>query len=295
MDDDLRYFRAETLDEALDFLWRNGPETAILAGGTDLLVELREGNLRCRHILDVSCIPGLKSIHASGTELHLGSCVTFSEIASSPEVQHLAPVLKLASRTIGSLQIRNVATIGGNVATSSPAGDSLPALLVHDARVVLGSLHAQRTVPLVDFLLGPYENARRPQELVIRLVLHKYQAAFHDFQKVGRRRELVVARLNLAVLAHKDGNGRISDLRVALGSATPMPVRIAEVERLLIGQVPSETLFWEAGGVLSRKMVEMSGRRPSTAYKERAVQGLLVRTLCPLLDDGKAKARMIHH
>jgi len=284
MDDDLRYSRAETLDEALDFLWRNASETAVLAGGTDLLVELREGNLRCRHILDVSCIPDLKSVHASGTELHLGSCVTFSEIAASPEVQHLVPVLKLASRTIGSLQIRNVATIGGNVATSSPAGDSLPALLVHDARVVLRSLHAQRTLPLDDFLLGPYENARRPQELVTHLVLQGYQATFHDFQKVGRRRELVVARLNLAVLANKDDNGRIADLRVALGSATPRPVRIPEVERFLVGEVPSERLFWEAGGVLSRKMVEMSGRRPSTPYKERAAQGLLVRTLCPLLD-----------
>jgi len=149
---------------------------------------------------------------------------------------------------------------------------------------VLRSLHAQRTLPLDDFLLGPYENARRPQELVTHLVLQGYQATFHDFQKVGRRRELVVARLNLAVLANKDDNGRIADLRVALGSATPRPVRIPEVERFLVGEVPSERLFWEAGGVLSRKMVEMSGRRPSTPYKERAAQGLLVRTLCPLLD-----------
>ena len=283
MNADLRYTRADNLEEALEFLRQFAPETAVLAGGTDLMVELRAGRLKASRLLDISRIQEIKVAERRGEELHLGAGLTFSEVLSSDLVAEWAPVLQAATCTIGSQQIRNVATIGGNVAHCSPCADSVPALLVHEAKVVLASACGERTISLGSFLKGPYQNDRKPHELITRFILKGWNQGFHDFQKLARRRELAVARLTLAVLVDTDAAGRIADLRLALGAGTPAPRRMAEVEGFLMGKRLAEHDLWEAARLLSQEMVGVTGTRPSTVYKEKAVQGLLVRALYPLI------------
>lgn len=263
----------------------DGEGTRPLAGGTDLMVELRRGGISGGCILDISRVPELRRIEVEEGEVRIGACVTFSEILEHKGLKEAAPVLQKASGTIGSPQIRNVATLGGNVANSSPAADSIPALLVHESKVVLASLEGWRELPLESFLVGPYRNARRPQELIVGLVLQRMGAGcYWDFLKVARRKALAIARLNLALLVRKDSEGRLGLVRVALGAATPTPRRMESVERMLSGRPLSEGLLWEAAGLLAHEMVGQAGVRASTAYKSVAVQGLLVRSLLPVLN-----------
>jgi CO/xanthine dehydrogenase FAD-binding subunit len=223
----------------------------------------------------------------TGDLLRVGAGVTLSEIYVSPILARFAPALQRSAFSFASQQIRNVATIGGNVAHCSPCGDTVPPLIIHEAKVVLRSAKGERTIPIEALPTGPYMGSILPDEIITHFVLKPKEGVFADFQKIGRRKKLAISRISLAVMAEKDVAGKIAFARLALGSSTPTPRRIDEVEDFLLGKKPSEAVFWEAGKLLASKMIEISGRRPSTVYKESAVQGLLVRVLYPMVENGK--------
>jgi CO/xanthine dehydrogenase FAD-binding subunit len=195
-----------------------------------------------------------------------------------------APALRKCSFTFASRQIRNVATIGGNVAHCSPCGDTVPPLVIHEARAELASKRGRREVPVEDIASGPYACALPPEELILRFILKPAPGVtFADFQKIGRRRELAIARINAAAMARQEPDGRVSFFRFSLGSCTPTPHRMPEVESCLSGRVPTAKLIWDAGKLLADRTIAITGRRPSIIYKEFAIQGLLVRMLHPLV------------
>ena len=279
---DFSYVRPVDLDEALAFLAHHGRETKILAGGTDVMVDIRSGELTPRYLLDVSRLPELKVLEKAGEELYVGAAVTLTEIHQSAVLARHAPTLKKCARTFASRQIRNVATIGGNVAHCSPCGDTLPPLVIHEAEVELVSNQGVRRLPITAVASGPYVCAVPLDELITRFVLKPVQAEFADFQKIGRRRALAIARLNLAAMVRKDGDGRMALVRVALGSCTPTPHRMTAVEDFLLGHAPTDQILWEAGRVMAETMIGITGRRHSTVYKEPAIQGLFMRLMAPL-------------
>jgi CO/xanthine dehydrogenase FAD-binding subunit len=284
---DLGYFRPRGLTEALSFLREHGNETTLLAGGTDVMVDLRSGKLKTRCLVDVSRLEELKGIAISEEGISLGAGVTISEIQGSETLRHLAPALWKASVRFASPQIRNVATLGGNVAHCAPCGDMVPPLIIHEARAVLISSEGERQVPVESLAAGPYRSAIRTGEILTRFHLNPLRGSFSDFQKIGRRKELAISRVSMAVMADQDLSGKITFIRLALGSSTPTPQRMEEVESLLLGKAPDEGGLWEAGRVLSSRMIAISGRRPSTLYKENAVQGLFMRLLYPMVVYGK--------
>ena len=283
MSADLTYVRPEKLDEALEFLYEHGGETAVVAGGTDVMVNLRSGSLQASYLLDISRLPEIKGIAIHEDELWIGAGVTISEIYSSDTITRFAPALQKAAVTFGSKQIRNTATIGGNVGNASPSADTMPPLIIHETRAVLRNNDGERIVPVESMTTGPYKSAVRPDELIIRFIIKPLEGMFTDFQKIARRKALAISRMSMAVLAERDEEGRITLMRLALGSSTPTPRRMNEVEDFLLGKRPDKALFWEAGRMLAAKMVEISGRRPSTIYKEKAAQGLLMRILYPMV------------
>ena len=287
MRSDIGYVRPDTLDEALDFLQSHPEETTVVAGGTDVMVDLRSRALKTSCLLDISRLSELKGIELSGDELRVGAGVTLSEIYVSRTLARFAPALQRSAFTFASQQIRNVATVGGNVAHCSPCGDTVPPLIIHEAKVVLRNSKGERTIPVEALPTGPYVGSIAPDEIITHFLLKPKKGIFSDFQKIGRRQELAIARISIAVMAEKDAAGKIAFVRLALGSSTPTPRRVAEVEGFLLGKHPSEALFWEAGKLLASRMIEISGRRPSTVYKESAVQGLLVRVLYPMVENGK--------
>lgn len=283
MKTDVAYVRPDTLDEAIEFLWEHGKETKLIAGGTDVLIDLRAGKLRAKYLMDISRLDELKGIEPGDGELSIGAGVTLSDIHDSEVVGRHAPALRKASFNFASKQIRNMATIGGNVGNASPSADTVPPMIVHETVAVLRSINGERRLPIEDLFTGPYKSAVRPEEMIFCFLLKPAEGLYADFQKIGRRKALAIARMNMAVLGAKDGKGKIDFIRIALGSSTPTPVRVREVEAFLEGKKLDLDTMIEGGRLMAEKMIDLSGRRPSTVYKEKAVQGLFQKMLYPMV------------
>ena len=204
-----------SLDEALR-LKSERPEAHPIAGGTDVMVELNFDRLRPQALLNLSEVPELRGWARVNGKLRLGAGLTYAE-AMQPALADLLPALAEASRTVGSPQIRNRGTIGGNLGTASPAGDALPPLLVEDAEVELASVRGVRSLPLHEFLQGPKENALEPDELVTG-VLVRPSGARQTFMKVGPRNAMVIAVCSLALAVDRERD----EIRASFGSAGPV-------------------------------------------------------------------------
>ena len=280
---DIEYIRPLNLKEALSFLWEKGEDTKIIAGGTDVMVDLRSDGLDKKYLLDISRLEELKGIELNNKELSVGAGVTLSEIYSSEILESNALALKKSAKNFASKQIRNIATIGGNVAHSSPCGDTVPALVVHGAKALVADKKGTRIISMEEMATKAYMSCLSPRQILVKFILTPYQDGFSDFQKIGRRRELAVSRISMAVFVKKDKDGRISFFKIGLGACTPTPCKMESVEAFLTGKVPTEDLIWKAGGILAGNMIEITGRRSSAIYKEPAVQGLFMRILYPVV------------
>ena len=276
------FIRPASLDEALDFLAEKGERTKIIAGGTDLLVELRKIPSRGKgpaHILDISSLAELKGIREEAGMITVGSGTTHREIHTSPVIREAAPLLAAASATVGAAQHRNIATIGGNIMNASPAADTVPALIALEAEAILRSREGERVEKLAGIFVKPYRTSARPDEILAAVRFRRLPAeARSAFVKLGRRNALAISRMNVAVVLFLE-DGIIREARVAPGSATPMPERFASAEKILVGEQPSEELFRSAGAAVAAEMIERSGRRWSTPYKEPVIAALTARAL----------------
>ena len=205
-----------SLGEALR-LKSEDPRAVPIAGGTDLMVAINFDRLRPETVLNLNEVPELRGWSREDGSLRLGAALTYAEAMLEP-LAGLLPALAEASRTVGSPQIRNRGTIGGNLGTASPAGDALPPLLVADAEVVLASVRGERTMPLRDFVVGPKRNALAEDELVTAVRVDPASAP-ETFMKVGPRNAMVIAVVSLALRAG-------DELRAAFGSAGPVPTLV---------------------------------------------------------------------
>jgi CO/xanthine dehydrogenase FAD-binding subunit len=204
-----------TLDEALR-LKADAPGAVPIQGGTDVLVELNFDRARPEALLNLNEVAELRGWSREDGSLRLGAALTYTE-AMEPPLAELLPALAEASRTVGSPQIRNRGTIGGNLGTASPAGDALPPLLVEEGEVEVASVRGARRLPLAEFLLGVKRNALEPDELVVAVHVAP-SGQPQTFMKVGPRNAMVIAQVSLAILADR-GRGEV---RAAFGSAAPV-------------------------------------------------------------------------
>jgi CO/xanthine dehydrogenase FAD-binding subunit len=206
-----------SLDEALR-LKAERPEAVPIQGGTDVMVELNFDRARPPALLNLNEVPELRGWSRENGKLRLASGLTYTE-AMQPPLAETALALAEASRTVGGPQIRNRGTIGGNLGTSSPAGDALPPLLVYGAEVELASTRGSRTAPLVEFLVGPKRNTLEPDELIVAARV-RAGGPRQTFIKVGPRNAMVIAVVSLAVRVEGE------NLRAAFGSAGPVPALV---------------------------------------------------------------------
>ena len=251
-----------TLDEALG-LKAERLEARPIAGGTDLLVELNFDRTRPETILNLAEVPELKGWSRENGSIRLAAGLTYTE-AMLPELAELLPALAEASRTVGSPQIRNRGTIGGNLGTASPAGDAHPPLLVEDAAVELGSVRGVRMVPLTEFFLGPKQNALAEDELVLAVRIDP-SGQPQTFMKVGPRNAMVIAVCSLAVLADRERG----ELRAAYGSAGPVPA-------LVTAPFDARADF---PGLVAAAASPIDDVRGTAAYRRHALEVLTKRAL----------------
>ena len=231
------YLRPTSLTQALAAL-QSGPRT-ILAGGTDHF-PARAIHEPDEDILDLSALAELRGITCTGNAWRIPALTTWTDLIAAA-LPPLFDGLRAAARQVGGWQIQNAGTLAGNICTASPAADGIPALLALDAAVQLGSTGGTRILPLQDFVLGPRHTARRPDELVLALLIPD-RPARSAFLKLGARRYLVISITMAAVTLEQDAAGRVTHARAAVGSCGPRATRLPALEAALLGHTPQAGL-----------------------------------------------------
>ena len=276
----------KTLQEACDLLWQAEENAKIIAGGTDLVIGLRNGDQKPPFIIDITRIEELRKIEEKNGTVSVGAAVTHSEIASSSLVKKYGKVLSDATSEIGSPQIRNIGTIGGNIINASPAADTVPALIVLDAVGRVASKEGEKEIPLVQLFKGPYETNLKPHEILVQVQFKKLPSGVRSsFVRLARREAMAIARMSVAIILQMEkGKDRIEDIRVSAGSITPTPQRMSDAEAILKGKLPDEGLLKMASRKVSETMIYQSGIRPSTSYKRPVVETLFIRAMRKVLE-----------
>jgi len=262
----------DTLDALWPLLERGA---APMAGGTDLLARGRVPALvACLERID--CLRGVGE--TEGGLVRLGALETHAALLAHPLVTSRLPVLARALETLGSPLVRAMGTLGGNLATASPAGDALPPLYALDARVELASRSGTRVVPLAEFILGPGRTALRPGEIVAAVLAAPPEpGAVQHFEKVGRRKALAVAVVSLAAVVDADPDGVVRRARLALGSVGPVVVRARLAEESLPGRRLDRESLKRAGELLRGEITPVDDLRASAAYRRDVAANLLLR------------------
>jgi xanthine dehydrogenase iron-sulfur cluster and FAD-binding subunit A len=292
------YARAGNIEEALALLNEPGLRSRVLAGGTDLLLLLREDAGACDRVVDISMIPDLHKITRIGDTVTIGAAATFSEAMGSPVVGDTAPLLAESCRQVGAVQIRNMGTLGGNVANAAACADSLPALVCLDAVARVRTVRRDSALPapvaleptdqewpVAELVTGPNRTQIPAGGLLVSLsYVSPPPGSRGVFLKLGRRNAMAISRLTVAALGRLDAQGRIAEARLVLGSATPQIRRLIAVEQLLLGRTPQEALFEEAAHAAAGEVRKVSGRRWSSEFKEPALTAMVSRALRHVFD-----------
>ena len=277
------YHKPATLAAALE-LGGSGTGARYLAGGTDLLVQIRARGLRPSALVSLRAIAELRGIEVDDC-VRIGAATTLAEIAGHPSIVARYPLLAQAARTVGSPQIRNVATIGGNLCNASPCADTAPALLVLGASVVLQGPGGQRRIALEDFFTGPGQTCMARGELLHSIQLPPPRTAARGRFVKKTRVGMDLAKESIAVLVEQDGL-RCTRARVAVGSVAPVPLRLRQTEELLEGATVDSATLTTAGDTARAEVSPITDLRSTDGYRRQLVGTLLVRSLRDLLQGG---------
>lgn len=267
------------LEEALDLLAENPKQFHILSGGTDLVVRMQDGVVRPRNLLNLSFIPELKEISIEDNVITFGSNVTFGEILENELFKKHAQPLFQAARIMGSPQIRNMATLGGNIVNASPAGDSVPPLFVLGAEICLESANGIRWVSIEHFATGPGKTIRKPAELLTKIRFpiqsHFWQGGF---LRLGQREALAISKVSLAFWGNFS-NHAVQEIRLALGAVAPTVIRATKTENFLRGKSLTSAVLEEASGIIKKEAHPISDIRSDAIYRKEMCGVLLRRAL----------------
>jgi CO/xanthine dehydrogenase FAD-binding subunit len=281
--DRFAYVRAASLGDALALLNEPGFKSRPLAGGTDLLLQLRHEPGFCDRVVDISLVPELRRIERQGDWVMIGAAATFNEVLENAIVNQTAPVLAEACRQVGAVQIRNMGTLGGNVANAAACADSLPALICLDAEARVVTPQGERWQAVSELVTGPNRTALPKGGLLAAL---RYRAPLPGsrgaFLKLGRRNAMAISRLTVAALGRVGEEGLIAEARLAAGSATPHITRLETVERSLLGRIPEPQVYQEAGELAANEMVRLAGWRWSSEFKVPALTAMTARAFAQI-------------
>jgi len=261
-------------------LAENTARARALAGGTDLVVDLKHAPGDVDLLVDVSQLPEFGGIGETEEGLRIGSMVTFSELMASPIVNQMTPEIVAASHTVGAVQTRNLGTIGGNLVTCVPSADSAPSLLALDAIVTIAGSDGKRSVPLEKFFVGPRKTILEPHELLVEILIPKKNLGKPShFIKFGLRKGQALALVNVAAALYLNDDGTVAEPRIALGAVAPTPMFARKAEASLDGKKPDEENLLEAARVAVSEIKPIDDFRASANYRRHLVQTLTYRAL----------------
>ena len=285
------YIMAKDVGHAVALLGEHGAKAKILAGGTDLLVELKHAAHNPEMIVDVSRLRELKEIAIVDDGLHIGALATHADIMGSPIISGMFPALVDAAHSIGAVQTRNLGTLGGNLVTCVPSMDSGPALIALDASVTVANTEGWRRMPLADLFVGPRRTSLKPGDLLVDIVIPKENldkpAAFEKF---GLRRGQALALVNAAAAFFVD-KGNFLSPRIALGAVAPTVIRAPKAEAYLDGRKISAEAMAEAGRIAATEANPINDFRASADYRRDLIAVLVKRALASAQTRATAKQK----
>lgn len=263
-------------EDAVALLARHGESAKPLAGGTDLLVQMRTGGRRTPVVVDLKRIPELVAVHLDEQGARLGAACATGVLREHGELAALWPGLLEAAELIGSEQIQGRASLGGNLCNASPAADTVPALLVNEARCEIAGPGGRRTVPADGFCTGPGTTSLDEGEILVALHLDRPPPRCADaYLRLIPRTEMDIAVAGAAVRIRLDGDGRCAEARVAIGAVGPVALRVPAAEEALRGRAPEGSALAEAAAAARAATRPIDDRRGTVAYRER-IAGVLV-------------------
>jgi carbon-monoxide dehydrogenase medium subunit len=266
------YYEPETVAAAVALLAQHDGRAKVLAGGTDLLVQMKIERIAPQAVISLNHIPALDRMETDGTSLHIGARTTIRAIEQSPRVQADYRALAEACANFSSTQVQTMGTIGGNLGNASPAADSAPSLLAFGATLVLAGPQGERKLALADFFIGPGKSALQVGEIITGVELPQPKPGTGSaFAKVSRVTN-DIAKANCAALLVRGAEDRILDCRLAFGSVAPTPIRSHRAESLLIGQVWSEALADVAASAAAAEVTPIDDVRSTAAYRREVVR-----------------------
>ena len=273
-----------SVDECLQILAKRGPDTKVVAGGTDLLPQLKNGVLKPGWVVDLSAVAELRTISdAPDGGLRIGASVTARELERDARVRSRFPALAESAAMVGSVQVRNLATLGGNLCNAAPSADMAPPLLALDAEAVIAGPSGQRRVSMASFFLGVRRTVLAPGELLLEIVVPAQGAqSGGNYLRHTPRRELDIAVVGVASQVTLTG-GKCTTARIALAAVAPVPLRATDAEQALVGQPLTPQQIERAAELASGAARPIDDHRGSIEFRNHLVRVLTRRTLTTAL------------
>jgi aerobic carbon-monoxide dehydrogenase medium subunit len=272
------FYQPATLAEASRLLKENGPGGRFLAGGTDLVIAMKEKGLLPKYIVDLKRLPGLSGIREnSDATMTIGALTTMYSIETSPVIIKKYPFLAQSAAEVGSIQIRNRATIGGNMANATPSADVAPSLIALNATAKIASADRERTVLLEEFFRGPGQNVMSADEILTEITIPKTDPQLvGEYIKFSPRDMMDLAYIGVAVAYNLGSDKKCEGVRIVLGAVAPTPIRARKSEALLEGKILTEELAAKVGDEAARESKPISDVRSSADYR-RAMVGVMTK------------------
>jgi CO/xanthine dehydrogenase FAD-binding subunit len=271
------YLTPASVNEALEMLGQR-PEAVPLAGGTNVLVQMKEGHRSETALLSLKRVSELNHIsggNGPSRPLVIGAGMTMKRIAANPLIRSRYPALATAANLIGSVQTRNMATVGGNLCNASPSADTAPPLLAFEAQAVLISIRGTRTLPLADFFTGPGTTVLQSGELLKEVIIPApAERTGSAYVRHIPRTAMDISVVGVAVVVTLNADNTIREARIALGAVAPTPIRAHVAERLLTGRQPTDSLLAQAGSAAAQEARPVDDMRASVAYRRHLVNVL---------------------
>lgn len=276
---DFEYWRPGSIDAAVAAM--SAGDARALAGGTDLIPQLREGRRRVARIVDLKRVPELTAITVRPDgSVSIGAAASLSAVARHPAVVSASPAVAQSARLVGSLQIQNRASLGGNICNAAPSADAVPALICLGARAVIASGQQRREAAIDDLFLAPGRTTLEPGELLTEVLLPPpARRSAASYQRFTPRREMDIAIAGAGTWICLDAQGAVSAARIVLAAVGPTPLRAEAAEAILVGERPTHALFGEAGKLAAGAARPISDTRASADYRRTLVSVLTERAL----------------
>ncbi len=256
----------------------------ILGGGTDLIIQIREKKINPKALIDLSQIKEMKEITIKSDILCIGAMSNFTSVAENELIKKYFPILAEAAESVGSPQIRNMATLGGNIVNGATAADSIPALIALGAELRLHSKENERVVSAEGFITGLNETAIQAGEILCSIEIPIKSNKKMAFIKLGRRKALAISRINIAVVFELDGEKKIKKARLALGAVGTTAYRVTQVEEFLTGKCLSQETIDQAKLIIKQLVKSNLGKRSTAAYKSEIASAVLSKALWKIFD-----------